>query len=261
MPFVQSVLLDASELLYRADSNLNQRTVCDPQPPPDIAEKDSTTMASEITTQVPGEPETGNNNEVERLRAELEAAREESKAALAAARGETQALKDEKNLAVVHARMRKVWREKGLIDDIDAQRAFAKAFLGADEDGSPIVRGHDGKELIGVTIEQFVDDLATRLPALKRGSDDSGGSSAPVSRVRAKDDLKTTKEKADYIAKFGLPAWEQLPGSRPKSRADDPELAVLNWTNQEKGEYLRKHSQAELSELLRLAHEKKRTGK
>lgn len=75
--------------------------------------------------------------------------------------------------------------------------------------------------LTPMTLTEYFAQFAAARPYLVKGSVKGGSGSAESGRgngpiggvgvVRAKSDVKTTKEKVDYITKFGYAAWEKLP--------------------------------------------------
>ncbi len=77
-----------------------------------------------------------------------------------------------------------------------------------------VLYGRDGVEPL--TMEEFVKGLAETAPHLFKASSGGGasnsGGAGPI--VRAKSDLKTVKDKADYIEEHGMEKYLQLPASR-----------------------------------------------
>lgn len=72
-----------------------------------------------------------------------------------------------------------------------------------------------------MTLTEYFSQFAAARPYLVKGAVKSGSGSAESGRagsfqqnlgtVKTKADVKTTKEKVEYITKFGYPAWEKLP--------------------------------------------------
>jgi hypothetical protein len=62
-----------------------------------------------------------------------------------------------------------------------------------------------------------------------------------------KDDFKSAREKSDFINRHGLSEWEKLPLRRPTPSA---EKDALDWTQEERHEFVRKHGGLALSQKL-----------
>lgn len=79
--------------------------------------------------------------------------------------------------------------------------------------------GHirQNSSLVPMTLEEYFSEFASQRPYLVNGDVKSGAGSDDASKgngmglVKTKADLKTAKDKSDFIAKFGLEKFEALP--------------------------------------------------
>lgn len=92
-----------------------------------------------------------------------------------------------------------------------------------DEDAKTFVIKEGGavrqnSSLVPMTLDEYLADFAAQRPYLVNGSvkggtssTDAGSSSNSMGLIKTKKDLKTAKEKSDYITKFGGQKFEDLP--------------------------------------------------
>lgn len=163
------------------------------------------------------------------------------------ARQQIEDMKRQKAEAVAQAAFRKEWRQAGLSEEGSGQKDFSQ-FVKVNEDGEAYVIDNQGRERIGVTIEQFVAERKERYPGLALADgvipgDDPRGSSKPKSKA----DFPSFREKAAYIERHGLAKWEKLPATSPTPAA---ERDALDWPMAERNEYVLKHGGPALSEKL-----------
>lgn len=92
-----------------------------------------------------------------------------------------------------------------------------------DEDAKTFVIKEGGavrqnSSLVPMTLDEYLADFAAQRPYLVNGSvkggtssTDAGSSSNSMGLIKTKKDLKTAKEKSEYITKFGGQKFEDLP--------------------------------------------------
>jgi hypothetical protein len=107
--------------------------------------------------------------------------------------------------------------------DMEAVMAMTQSSVEWDDDSRTFVVRENGvikqnSALQNMSLDEFYEDFAKKRPYLVQadqrggaGSSESRGGGSQVGVVRSRADLKTIKEKSDYITKFGGDAFEALP--------------------------------------------------
>jgi hypothetical protein len=106
---------------------------------------------------------------------------------------------------------------------MEAVMAMTKNGIEWDDESRTFVARENGvikqnSALQNMSLDEFFEDFGKRNPYLVlpdqrggAGSSESRGSGSQLGVVRTRADLKTVKEKSDYITKFGGEAFEALP--------------------------------------------------
>jgi hypothetical protein len=254
--------MEANHPATKPQSPATQETTTTPQTP--VFDEEQLAAVDRLVAKAVARLEDAHRKEKTSLQEQLDAASngtlDESDALtrLRAERDEARAdatrLQDEKRRQQVLSNFRRVWRDEGLPENRVAMAELGNAFVSLDDSGEPVVLDNKGKPRHGVTLKEYARELKSKY--FSNSESGAATPSNPSGIKRSKDDF-TRAEKIDYITKFGLKAWEDLAVRSPEAARTSPADDVLNWSNERKGDFIREHGSAALSERLRKARERR----